>query len=495
MSFQLVELGGATGGTFTLSYEGHTTTPIPFVRKNPRGDNEDAESAVKALEAATGKDVFDVSPHENGDQEVVALEVEFVGSLSESATGLLGCVGSGLVPAGSTCEVLVDREGSKFVGEVVSKFSGEGVLESSWGVGGQLDGSAAPAGAFRGELNGVTADSAGMLWVYDDAEMYGFEADGDFARDCRVGFGSASGLASGANAGEVFLVKSLAVEQHTHVCEGTEVVHTVAESRLTPPTGLGGDGSGGVLVDLGGSVEDVAPGVTAPASFGPVAGGLGVGVGLEGGAFAASAGEDKIDFFGVSLEGETLAGSGVTAGSATLNGEVNAKGTEVTSCVFQYGSSEAYGTRVACEPGGPITGSSGVKVHAALTGLTPGTVYHYRLRLVNKDGEALNTNDEHFSTTVAGVIEEAATVDVEPSSATLTARVNPENVGDTKCRIEYGTSVSYGASVACEPGEDLATGNMGVSVGLRLEGLVVGSTYHWRVVLSDEHDASIDWPG
>jgi hypothetical protein len=489
---QLVELGGASGGTFTLSYEGHTTSPIPFARRSPH--DEDAAATAEALDAATGEPVFSVREKDNEDQEVVALEVEFVGALSETAAGLLGCGGSGLAPVGSKCEVLVDRVGSKFVGEVVSKFSGVGVLESSWGVGGQLDGGAAPAGVFRGQLNGVTVDPAGVLWVYDDAEMYGFEADGGFARDCRVGFGSASGLASGASAGEVYLVKSLAVDQHVHVCEGTEVVSVVAEAPALPPTGIGGDGSGGVLVDEGGSVVDAAVGVSEPPSFGPVAGGLGVGVGGEGGAFVASATEEKIDFFGVSLEAETLAGGEVTAGSATVNGEVNAKGTEVVSCVFQYGVSEAYGRRVPCVPAAPITGSASVKVHAAVTGLAPGTGYDYRLRLVNRAGEALATNDEQLSTVAAGVVEEAATATVEPTSAVLSAGVNPEGVGDTKCRIEYGTSTAYGSSAACEPGENLATENKSVLVGLRLAGLTAGDTYHWRVVLSDEHDASIQGP-
>jgi len=489
---QFVEFNGASGGTFTLSYEGHATGAIPFTRK----EGSDGPNAVKALEAATGKHgVFIVKEHLNSQAEVVALEVEFVGSLAESVTEMVGCAGAGLVPEGTSCEVLLDREGSRFAGDVVSKFSGDGVLEASWGSGGQLDGSAAPAGAFVGDLNGLTVDAAGVLWVYDEAEMYGFEADGGFARDCRVGFGSASGLAPGASPGEVYSVGAFQpkVERHTHLCEGGETGQVVGDYSPVTPTGLAGDGGGGVLVDLGASVVDLPPGVSEPPSFGPVAGGLGLGVNGEGGVFVASASEDKLDFFGVSLSAETLAASGVTAGSATLNGEVNAKGTEVVSCVFEYGESETYGRRVPCEPAGPITGSGKIEVHVPVTGLTPGTVYHYRLRLVNKDGEALDTKDEQLATTVAGVVEESATVNVEPTSARLTAKVNPKGVGDTRCRIEYGSS-SYEASAACEPKEVLASEDRQMTVGLVLEGLTAGVTYRWRVVLSDEHDASIDGP-
>ena len=88
------------------------------------------------------------------------------------------------------------------------------------------------------------------------------------------------------------------------------------------------------------------------------------------------------------------------------------------------------------------------------------------------------------------MVEESATVDVEASSARLTARVNPEGVGGTRCRVEYGTSTGYGSSAACEPSETLS-GSAGIPVSLQLESLVAGTTYHWRVVLSDEHDASI----
>jgi hypothetical protein len=480
-----------------LSYSGHVTAAIPFTREKGTSLTEgpDAVNTTKALEAATSlHNDFSVSERENSNGEVTGLEVEFVGGLAERATSLLSCAGSGLMPEGTNCEVVLDREGSKFAGEVVSKFSEDGTLEGSWGSGGQLNGSAAPAGAFRGDLNGVTVDASGVLWVYDEAEMYGFAADGSFVRDCRVGFGSAAGLAPGGGGGEVYAASANDVRLHVHVCEGTESVQTVAEPRAMPTAIGAAGGGGGVLMDVGGSAAEVAPEVADPVSFGPIAGGVGLAGNHEGSVFVASATEDQLNVFVVSLEGRTLPASAVTASSATLNGDVDTKGTEVVSCVFDYGESASYGTRVPCEPTGPINGAGNVEVHAPVTGLVPGSVYHYRLRLVNKSGETLDTNDEQFSTVAAGVVEESASTDVEPASVRLTAKVNPRGVGGTKCRIEYGRSEMYGESAACEPGEDIATGVTGVEVGLRLEKLSAGTTYYWRVVLSDEHDMRITGP-
>jgi hypothetical protein len=490
---QLIGFDGATGGTFRLSYEGHLTAEIPFTRASGVNleDGADAVNTREALETATGMaGAFVVSERINGADETIGLKVTFQGSLSETVTGLLECSGGGLVPEGTGCGVSLDRVGSTAAGEVVSKFSGDGVLEGSWGTGGQLG---APVGAFLGPLDGLAVDGAGVLWVYDDAQMDGFEENSGLARGCRVGFGSASGIAAGANPGELYNVARTTLELHTHVCEGTEATSAVAQFGSTP-TGVAAGPEGDVFVDLGGSVADVAPNVAQPIVFGSLAGGVGLAASAGGGLFVAGAGEGKVDVFGVSLEADTLAPDAVTATSATLEGEVDAKGTEVGSCVFQYGETVSYGVRVTCEPAGPITGTGAVDVHASVSGLKPGVLYHYRLRVINKDGEALASNDEQLPTSSAGVVEESSTADIEPGSASLRARVNPEGVGETKCRIQYGTSTAYGMSAACEPGEELAPVSVGLAVSLHLEGLTAGVSYHWRVLLSDKNDSSVAGP-
>jgi hypothetical protein len=68
--------------------------------------------------------------------------------------------------------------------------------------------------------------------------------------------------------------------------------------------------------------------------------------------------------------------------TATLNAQVNPGGA-ATTCQFEYGTeADVYPTKVLCAPQ-PGAGTSPVPVSAPLTGLTPGTTYHYRLLASN----------------------------------------------------------------------------------------------------------------
>lgn len=76
----------------------------------------------------------------------------------------------------------------------------------------------------------------------------------------------------------------------------------------------------------------------------------------------------------------TGAASGNVCSVAILNGTVNPHGLPVT-VFFDYGTSTAYGSTISASPSSP-TGSSPVAVTGAITGLTPGTTYHFRARVV-----------------------------------------------------------------------------------------------------------------
>ena len=79
-----------------------------------------------------------------------------------------------------------------------------------------------------------------------------------------------------------------------------------------------------------------------------------------------------------------LAGS-VTSNSAVLNGIGNPAGVS-TQVYFEWGigMGTAYGTSTPFQPIG--SGTNPVTVSAALTGLTPGRTYHYRLVAVDPQG-------------------------------------------------------------------------------------------------------------
>jgi streptogramin lyase len=72
----------------------------------------------------------------------------------------------------------------------------------------------------------------------------------------------------------------------------------------------------------------------------------------------------------------------VTKTGATLNGTVNPEGAE-TKYYFEYGTSESYGTKTAESSAG--SGTSNVAESNAITGLTAGTKYYFRIVATNSE--------------------------------------------------------------------------------------------------------------
>jgi hypothetical protein len=111
--------------------------------------------------------------------------------------------------------------------------------------------------------------------------------------------------------------------------------------------------------------------------------------------------------FAASGPGATTSGSSaVTYSSASVYGDVNPNGL-ATDYRFQYGTTTAYGSQTPLAPAG--NGTTAVRLGQELTGLRPGTVYHYRLVAVNSDGttegrdRTFKTASVPLSVQIAGV--------------------------------------------------------------------------------------------
>jgi hypothetical protein len=124
-----------------------------------------------------------------------------------------------------------------------------------------------------------------------------------------------------------------------------------------------------------------------------------------------------------------------------------------------------------------------VPVSANLESLTPDTTYHYRIVATNPNGTSFGA-DAKFTTQVnppAAITKPAARIG--QLSARLNATVNPEGGSVSDCHFEYGTSESYGTSIACSssPG----SGTSPVAVSADIAGLSAGTTYHYRIVATN----------
>jgi hypothetical protein len=92
----------------------------------------------------------------------------------------------------------------------------------------------------------------------------------------------------------------------------------------------------------------------------------------------------------------TAGATGISQHAASVAGTVNPNSGAVSSCQIQYGKTTAYGSQAPCSPN-PGAGGSAVGVHAALSGLTAATTYHFRVVAANAGGTT-NGSDQTFKT-------------------------------------------------------------------------------------------------
>ncbi|MCX6874714.1 MAG: cadherin-like beta sandwich domain-containing protein [Verrucomicrobia bacterium] len=91
----------------------------------------------------------------------------------------------------------------------------------------------------------------------------------------------------------------------------------------------------------------------------------------------------------------TGAATSITSADATLNASVNANSNS-TAVSFEYGLTTAYGSTIAATPSS-LTGEASTAVSASLSGLIPGTTYHYRVNATNAAGSTTG-GDMTFAT-------------------------------------------------------------------------------------------------
>jgi hypothetical protein len=171
----------------------------------------------------------------------------------------------------------------------------------------------------------------------------------------------------------------------------------------------------------------------------------------------------------------TLAATGISTTGAMLNGTVNANYLS-TTVSFNWGLTTAYGNTVAATPA-TVSGSTPTPVLTTLSGLSPGTTYHFRATGTNAAGTT-NGNDLTFTTNAAlPIVVTNAATNIGVSNAQLNGSVNA-NTLSTTVSFDWGLTVAYGNNVAGTPSP--VTGNTPVAVSANITGLTSGLTYHFR---------------
>jgi hypothetical protein len=300
--------------------------------------------------------------------------------------------------------------GDVYVGDtgtaVVSKFSASGAFLSS------NNGSAATNGPF-GSVAGLALDSAGNLWVYSESsEMFEFSQSGGFLQDWESGLGvSAAGIAVDPQ-DNLYVVRGTPFVQKlsstgTNVGQVTPENDESATGLTVDPTtrDLYVDEKGGVIEDFASSCEPSGATCTSVDSFGTeqLSGAAGLSVDPSNTVvYVADTANQRVDVFTpVVIPVRIISESALSPTSATvrLEAAINPLGAE-TTYDFEYGPTASYGASVPAPDAAIGAGNANQPAVVNLTGLQPGTTYHYRVVASNSIG-TLGGPDRTFTTEAA----------------------------------------------------------------------------------------------
>ena len=181
------------------------------------------------------------------------------------------------------------------------------------------------------------------------------------------------------------------------------------------------------------------------------------------------------------LDSESV--SAVAQTSATLNGSINPNDQD-TTYHFQFGATAASGTVLPAPDADIGSGYGDVNVGQQLTGLSPGTTYHYRVVATNATSPAGGTvgADRTFTTPPLQppVVSTGQASGVAQNTATLTATIDTQGF-ETTYEFDLGTDTSYGSKIFGDAGPEPGTQTLMVA----LRGLAPGTTYHYRIVATN----------
>jgi hypothetical protein len=187
---------------------------------------------------------------------------------------------------------------------------------------------------------------------------------------------------------------------------------------------------------------------------------------------------------------KTEPATSITRETATLNGSFDGNG-QPTHYYFEYGTSTGYGTKTAVPPGDSAGAPNGpATVSTPISGLTAGVTYHYRVVAENEDGESKGQDQVFTSAPAVKDLTTEAATEVKPTTAILNGSLDPDTFA-TSYYFEWGKTTNYGQATPLPPGDPVGTTTPGTAhVSAMLENLEPGTTYHYRIVATNNFGTS-----
>jgi hypothetical protein len=158
----------------------------------------------------------------------------------------------------------------------------------------------------------------------------------------------------------------------------------------------------------------------------------------------------------------------VTGTGATITWSTN----EPADSQVEYGPTMAYGSST------PLDAALATAHSVTLPGLTPKTLYHYRVKSKDAADNSAVSGDFTFTTpdTIPPVITGVQASAITRTGATITWTTDEP----ADSQVGYGTSTSYSSSAPPAPAPALVTNH-----SVQLSGLTPGTTYHYVVRSKD----------
>ncbi len=177
--------------------------------------------------------------------------------------------------------------------------------------------------------------------------------------------------------------------------------------------------------------------------------------------------------------------SALTQTTVTLNASINPNNQE-TTYQFEFGTSTGYGTTLPSPAAGIGSGYGDVVVGQQLSGLNPGTTYHFRVTATNATGTSTGT-DQTFTTPppTPPIVSTGAASGISSSAAMISGSVDPQGVQSTY-EFDLGVDTGYGTRIFGEAGSGTEPRSFSVS----LDELTPNTTYHYRLVAANSFGTS-----
>ncbi len=169
----------------------------------------------------------------------------------------------------------------------------------------------------------------------------------------------------------------------------------------------------------------------------------------------------------------TGSASSISTTGASLAGTINAQAAS-TTVTFDYGSSVSYGSSVTAAES-PVSGISNTSVSGSLSGLTPNTLYHFRLKGVNSAG---TTNGSDATFTTLPDVPTVGTGDTQTPTGFTAHWTAPATLGTASYTYRVQVTATSGnySSLAAEV-SSISSGNLSQAI----TGLTVNTPYYFRV--------------